>query len=85
MLTGVITPFGSEVGFVVTHPYGMLGGNMHNNVVKSVCGRLSELGLTSLRFNFRGYGGSTGRPTWRGGGEKADVMVGRVRVGSEDS
>ena len=45
---------------VMCHPHPMLGGNMDNPVVTSVCRAATEAGLASLRFNFRGVEGSEG-------------------------
>lgn len=45
---------------VVTHPHPRYGGSMDNNVVHAALGALRELGLSALRFNFRGVGRSTG-------------------------
>ena len=44
----------SSLGVIVTHPWGMLGGNMHNNVVRSICKWFQQLGITTLRFDFAG-------------------------------
>jgi len=32
-------------------------------------------GFSTCRFNFRGVSGSSGRATWRGGGEKDDMRA----------
>ena len=45
---------------VVCHPHPLMGGNMDNNVVVGVCESLQANGIASLRFNFRGVGGSAG-------------------------
>lgn len=45
---------------VMCHPHPMLGGNMDNPVVTSVCRAASEAGFASFRFNFRGVEGSEG-------------------------
>lgn len=45
---------------VVGHPHPLYGGSMHNNIVVSVCEELVGRGITALRFNFRGVGGSQG-------------------------
>jgi uncharacterized protein len=45
---------------IVCHPHPLHGGTMHNKVVTMVERALSELGLKTVRFNFRGVGGSTG-------------------------
>jgi len=41
-----------------SHP--LLGGNMHNNVVRGLGDGLAERGLATLRFNYRGVGRSEG-------------------------
>ena len=53
---------------VMCHPHPMLGGNMDNPIVTSVCRAASEAGFAALRFNFRGVEGSEGDFE---GGEKA--------------
>ena len=65
----------STLGVIVCHPYGMLGGNLHNNVVVAVTKALGDAGFTTLRFNFRGVGRSSGRGTWRGDGEMEDLRT----------
>ena len=45
---------------VVCHPLTTDGGTMHNKVVTMAARSLRELGATSVRFNFRGAGGSGG-------------------------
>ena len=47
-------------GVVVCHPHPRMGGNMHNNVVMGICHSLTTVGIASMRFNFRGAGGSEG-------------------------
>lgn len=44
----------------ISHPHPLYGGSMDNNVVCAARDALAELGLSTLRFNFRGTGGSTG-------------------------
>jgi uncharacterized protein len=53
---------GSSVAMaaLVCHPHPMGGGTMHNKVVFTIAKALSEAGIPSLRFNFRGVGRSTG-------------------------
>jgi alpha/beta superfamily hydrolase len=59
-------------GVVVCHPHPMMGGDMHNNVVIAMCRSLFDLGIVSLRFNFRGVGDSSG--SYDGGaGEALDA------------
>lgn len=45
---------------VVCHPHPLHGGTLHNKVVTMVSRSLVELGLSSVRFNFRGVGQSAG-------------------------
>ena len=47
-------------GIVVCHPHPLVGGNMDNNVVLSLCSALATAGFVTLRFNFRGVGNSEG-------------------------
>ncbi|MDT8380308.1 MAG: alpha/beta hydrolase [Desulfotignum sp.] len=47
-------------GVVITHPHPLYGGNMDNPVVLRTAAAFAQKGITTLRFNFRGTGGSTG-------------------------
>jgi hypothetical protein len=59
---------------VVCHPHPSFGGTMHNNVVYRVARALRAHGISTLRFNFRGVGTSTG--VHAGGvGEREDVTA----------
>jgi uncharacterized protein len=52
---------GSAVGAVVfAGPHPLLGGNMHNNVVRGLGDGLAQRGLLTLRFDYRGVGRSEG-------------------------
>ena len=59
---------------VVCHPLPTEGGTMHNKVVTMVARALRELGATTVRFNFRGTGGSGGEFD-RGVGEREDLRT----------
>lgn len=59
---------------VVCHPHPLFGGTMHNKVVYQAAKSLDALGLTVLRFNFRGTGMSEGKHD-RGQGELGDVRA----------
>lgn len=58
---------------LVCHPHPLGGGTMHNKVVYRAAAGLNEAGLTTLRFNFRGVGASTGAHD-DGDGERMDVL-----------
>lgn len=45
---------------LVCHPHPLGGGTMHNKVVFRAAAGLVDAGMTTLRFNFRGVGASTG-------------------------
>ena len=57
---------------LVCHPHPLGGGTMHNKVVFRAAAGLLDAGLTTLRFNFRGVGSSTGEHDEINGGV-ADV------------
>jgi alpha/beta superfamily hydrolase len=48
---------------VLAGPHPLLGGNMHNNVVRRLGDGLARHHLVSLRFNYRGVGQSEGPAT----------------------
>ena len=56
---------------LVCHPHPLGGGTMHNKVVFRAAAGLVDAGLTTLRFNFRGVGASSG--THDGNAETQDV------------
>jgi uncharacterized protein len=45
---------------VVCHPHPLYGGTMDNKVVTTLVRALHDLGIATLRFNFRGVGQSAG-------------------------
>jgi hypothetical protein len=45
---------------VVCHPHPLYGGTMQNKVVHTLARAMQELGVPTLRFNFRGAGASAG-------------------------
>ena len=59
---------------VICHPHPPEGGSMHNKVVTMTARALTELGLASVRFNFRGVGNSEGGYD-NGRGEVLDLMA----------
>ena len=61
-------------GVVICHPHPLHGGNMDNNVVLALALGLVEEGFVTLRFNFRGVGGSEGEHT-EGEKESQEVLA----------
>ncbi len=67
----VATPKG---GFVLCHPHPLYGGDMDNPVVIRAAEVAQAAGYATLRFNFRGAGGSEGVHD-KGRGEPEDVRA----------
>ena len=61
-------------GAVITHPHPLYGGDMYNSVVEVLAAVYREKGFSTLRFNFRGTGGSSGFFD-HGRGERQDVRA----------
>ena len=59
---------------VVCHPHPLHGGTMANKVVHIIADAFNKLGITTLRFNFRGVGHSAGRYD-NGEGEVDDLVA----------
>ncbi len=59
---------------IVCHPLPTEGGTMHNKVVTMTARALRELGIATVRFNFRGTGHSEGSFD-EGKGETADLRT----------
>jgi hypothetical protein len=65
----------ASAGFaVICHPHPLHGGTLHNKVVHTLARVFLELGLPTLRFNFRGVGASAGRYD-NGRGETDDALA----------
>jgi len=60
--------------FVICHPHPLHGGTMHNKVVTIMERAIRELGLRTIRFNFRGAGESEGEHD-EGYGETDDLFA----------
>ena len=71
---------------VLCHPLPTEGGTMHNKVVTMAARSLRELGVTTVRFNFRGTGASEGEFD-HGEGELDDLraVVAWVRATRPDA
>lgn len=61
----------SEALAVVAPPHPLYGGSLGSPVVKAIERAFADAGLTTLAFNFRGVGESTGEPS----GELADALA----------
>ena len=59
---------------VICHPHPPDGGTLHNKVVTMSARALTELGLATVRFNFRGVGQSEGGYD-NGRGEVLDLLA----------
>ena len=59
---------------LVCHPHPTLGGNMQDPVVVAICDAADRFGIVTLRFNFRGVGGSEGEFS-NGRREREDVTA----------
>lgn len=76
----VETPAGQRAGDaaagfgVVCHPHPLHGGTLDNKVVYTLARAFVELGVPSIRFNFRGVAASSGRYD-EGRGETADALA----------
>lgn len=73
-LEAVINKNQGKDAVIVTHPHPLYGGNMDNSVVVTIADAFIAKGLTSLRFNFRGTGNSSGTFD-NGEGESEDVRA----------
>jgi len=73
-LEGVLNQNSSQKAVIVTHPHPSYGGDMDNPVVMAVAEAFFEKGFTTLRFNFRGTGNSTGAFD-NGKGEQEDIRA----------
>lgn len=56
------------------HPHSLQGGTMNNKVVTTLARTFKELGIPSIRFNFRGVGQSSGEYD-AGVGESDDLLL----------
>ena len=68
---------------VIAPPHPQYGGDMNNGVVMALARKLAELGVPSLRFNFRGVGRSEGSYD-DGRGEFEDLMAALSFISTAD-
>ncbi len=64
---------------MVCHPHPLHGGTMDNKVVATLARAFLQCGWRTVRFNFRGVGGSGG--AWdEGRGEIEDALARKART-----
>ena len=78
-LEGVLNKNSSQKAVIISHPHPVYGGNMDSPVVMTIADSFFEKGFTTLRFNFRGTGNSTGAFD-NGNGEQEDVRAAVTRL-----
>ncbi len=81
-LEGMLENPGAKRGVVITHPHPLYGGDMDNPVVLAMTESYRKAGFATLRFNFRGAGGSSGRYE-EGTGEICDLLAAKSRLEAE--
>lgn len=59
---------------VITHPHPLYGGSLNNKVVHILSDTFNDMGVATVRFNFRGVGASAGGYD-RGDGETQDLLA----------
>jgi len=72
-LEAVLNENSKKGGVVICHPHPLYGGDMYNNIVGAIEEGFAGKGFTTLRFNFRGVGSSTGF-YGNGSGEVEDLV-----------
>jgi len=72
-------PVDPQGAALLLHPHPLYGGNLHNKVVFTAQRVCADLGLATLRFNFRGVGASGGRYD-DGQGEQDDARAALVHL-----
>jgi alpha/beta superfamily hydrolase len=76
-LEGILTvPNEVELNYlaILGHPHSLQGGSMNNKVITTMARAYKELGIPSMRFNFRGVGNSAGIFD-AGIGESEDILL----------
>lgn len=63
---------------MVCHEHPVFGGHMDSAVPRALAGALNDRGIATLRFNFRGVGGSGG--TFSGGEREPDDLKAALEV-----
>ncbi len=76
IIEGLLHKSSGERGVIICHPHPLMGGSMQNNVVEAIQEAFAAENFTTLRFNFRGVGRSTGIYD-EGRGEMGDILSAR--------
>lgn len=74
ILTSLPTQDVKPIICVICHPHPLFGGTMHNKVIYTLARACKDMGLPTVRFNFRGVGTSTGQYD-HGIGETEDLLA----------
>jgi len=74
ILEGRLYQASLERAVIITHPHPLYGGDMDNNVVVVIAEAFAQQEWSTLRFNFRGVGKSTGQYA-DGIGEQNDIQA----------
>ncbi len=74
MIEGLLGRASGSKSVVICHPHSLMGGSMYNNVVEALQNAFALENYSTLRFNFRGVGGSTGVYD-EGRGEQEDILA----------
>lgn len=73
IIEGLLGKASGDQGVIICHPHSLMGGSMYNNVVEAIQEAFSAENYSTLRFNFRGVGESSGHYD-EGRGEQEDVV-----------
>jgi uncharacterized protein len=74
VIEGLLEKSSENQGVIICHPHPLMGGSMYNNVVEAIQKAFVDKKYTTLRFNFRGVGRSTGTYD-EGRGEQEDIYA----------
>ena len=72
LIEGLLCIQEGQKGVIITHPHSLYGGTMYNEIVETLVDVYQKKSFSTLRFNFRGVGGSEGSYD-EGKGEQEDV------------
>lgn len=74
VIEGLLSVASPDTAVVISHPHSLMGGSMYNNVVEAIQQAFAAEQVSTLRFNFRGVGASSGHYE-EGVGEQKDVRT----------